>query len=32
MLWFLVLVLANYFLVWLSMLLRNDLASCSYNI
>ena len=32
MLWFLVLVLANYFLVWLGMLLRNDLAGCSYNV
>ena len=32
MLWFLVLVLESYFLVWLGMLLRNDLAGCSYNI
>jgi len=32
MLWFLVLVLENYFLVWLGMLLRNDLAGCSYNV
>jgi len=32
MLWFLVLVLEKYFLVWLGMLLRNNLPGCSYNI